>query len=336
MKSLALIAMVLTALPLASATLLVANKSDDTVDLLALEDGTSLATLETGHAPHEIAVSPDRRQAVITNYGDRSAPGSSLTVVDLSKRKVIRTIDLSDHKRPHGVVWLDGSRVAVTTEGSASLLVVDVKKGSVSAAISTGQDVSHMVAVHPGTSRAFVANIGSGSVTVIDLAAAKKLKDVVTGEGAEGIAVRPGTDEIWVTNRSADTLSVIDAESLEIVATMPSKGFPIRIAFTPDGKRALVSAAQTGEVVLIDASARRELRRAALDLTTAPDAAQRLFGDRFGKSPVPVGLVMAADGRSAFVAATQADAVVVIDTDSLEVINVLKAGREPDGMALVR
>ncbi|MCA1734158.1 MAG: hypothetical protein LC732_11215, partial [Acidobacteria bacterium] len=135
---------------------------------------------------------------------------------------------------------------------------------------------------------------------------------------------------------SADTLSVIDAASLEIVATMPSKGFPIRIAFTPDGERALVSAAQTGEVVLVDASARRELRRARLDLTTAPDAAQRLFGDRFGKSPVPVGLVMAADGKSAFVAATQADAVVVIDTETLEVINILKAGREPDGMALVR
>ncbi|MCA1733140.1 MAG: YncE family protein, partial [Acidobacteria bacterium] len=234
--------MILTALPLASATLLVANKSDDTVDLLALADGRSLATLETGHAPHEIAVSPDGRQAVITNYGDRSAPGSSLTVIDLSKRKVVRTIDLSDHKRPHGVVWLDASRVTVTAEGSANLLVVDVKKGSVDAAISTGQEVSHMVAVHPGTSRAFVANIGSGSVTVVDLNAEKKLKDIVTGEGAEGIAVRPGTDEIWVTNRSADTLSVIDAASLEIVATMPSKGFPIRIAFTPDGERALVSA----------------------------------------------------------------------------------------------
>ena len=336
MTSLALIAMVLAALPLASATLLVANKSDDTVDLLALESGKSLATLETGHAPHEIAVSPDGGQAVITNYGDRSAPGSSLTVVDLSKKKVLRTIDLSNHKRPHGVVWLDDARVTVTAEGSANLLVVDVKKGTVDAAISTGQEISHMVAVHSGTSRAFVANIGSGSVTVVDLSAEKKLKDVVTGEGAEGIAVRPGTDEIWVTNRSADTLSVIDADSLEVVATMPSKGFPIRIAFTPDGNRALVSAAQTGEVVLVDASARRELRRAKLDLTTAPDAAQRLFGDRFGKSPVPVGLVMAAYGKSAFVAATQADAVVVIDAATLEVINVLKAGREPDGMALVR
>ncbi|MFN2443468.1 MAG: cytochrome D1 domain-containing protein, partial [Thermoanaerobaculia bacterium] len=235
----------------------------------------------------------------------------------------------------HGVLWLDGSRVAVTAEGSANLLVVDVKKGSVDAAIPTGQEISHMVAVHPASARAFVANIGSGSVTVVDLDKGTKLRDIATGEGAEGIALRPGTDEIWVTNRSADTLSVIDARSLEIVASVASKGFPIRIAFTPDGGRALVSAAQTGEVVLLDAADRRELRRAKLDLTTAPDAAQRLFGDRFGKSPVPVGLVMAADGKSAFVAATQADAVVVIDTSTLEVINVLKAGREPDGMALV-
>ncbi|MGZ8781348.1 MAG: hypothetical protein ACXW31_15625, partial [Thermoanaerobaculia bacterium] len=97
---------------------------------------------------------------------------------------------------------------------------------------------------------------------------------------------------------------------------------------------AIVSAARSGEVVLVDAEERREIRRAALDLRKAPDAAQRLFGDRFGKSPVPVGIVMASDGKTAFVAATQSDAVVVIDTSTLEVRDLLKAGREPDGMAL--
>ena len=332
MRTTFIAAFLLTALPLSAATLLVANKSDHTVDLVDPATGTSRARLATGHAPHEIAVSPGGKTAVVANYGDREKPGSTLTVVDVTKAKVVRTIDLAPHTRPHGVAWIDANRLAVTTEGSRSLLVVDVSAGKVTHAIATGAEVSHMVAL--AADRAFVANIGSGSVTVIDLASGKKLRDVETGAGAEGIAVRPGTREIWVTNRAADTLSVVDAASLEVTATLEATGFPIRIAFTPDGERALVSAARSGEVILFDAGARRELRRATLDLATAPDAAKRLFGDQFGESPVPVGLLVAPDGKTAYVAATQADAVVVIDTETLAVRNLLRAGREPDGMAL--
>ena len=68
-------------------------------------------------------------------------------------------------------------------------------------------------------------------------------------------------------------------------------------------------------------------------MKNAPDAAKRLFGDRFGESPVPVGIVVAPDGKSEWIAATQADMVVVVDTQTLEVKNLVRAGREPDGMA---
>jgi YVTN family beta-propeller protein len=326
--------LVFIAHPLVASTLIVANKSDDTVDLIDPTTGKSLATLETGHAPHEVVVSPDGKRAVVSNYGDRAAAGSTLTVIDLPARKPIRTIELGDHTRPHGLAWLEGARIAVTTEGSAHLLVVDVKKGEIVAKIPTGQTISHMVAVTSDLRRAFVANIGSGSTTVIDLTENKKLGDIETGAGAEGVAVRPGTSEVWVTNRAADTISVIDTETLEITATVDCEGFPIRIAFTPDGKHALVSAARSGEVVRLDAEARKALARRKLDFSKAPDADRRLFGDQFGESPVPVGLVVTADGASAFVAATQSDVVAVIDPVTLEVRRLIRAGREPDGMAI--
>jgi YVTN family beta-propeller protein len=330
-----LMIMTLTSSTLSAATLLVGNKSDHTVDLIDPATGKSRATLPTGQGPHEIAVSRDGKLAVVSNYGDRAKPGSSLTVVDIVAAKVVRTIALGSHSRPHGLAWLSGNSVAVTTEGSDHLLVVDVVKGTIERSIETSQRVSHMVAVTPDHGRAFVANIGSGSATAIDLKAAKKLRDIETGAGAEGIALRPGTQEVWVTNREADTLSVIDARTLEVVATVPSPGFPIRIAFTPDGKFALVSAARSGEVARIDAAGRKEIGRSKLDLQNAPDAARRLFGDRFGESPVPVGLLVSRDGKTAYVAATQSDVVLAIDTETLAVRNVIRAGREPDGMALV-
>jgi len=312
--------------------LLVANKSGHTVDLIDLAGGRSMATLPTGHAPHEIAVSTDGELAVVANYGDREKPGSTLTLIDVAKRKVLKTITLGRHTRPHGVMFVDAKRVAVTTEGSRHLLVVNVRSGKIEKEIATDQDVSHMVALTAG--RAFVANIGSGSMTAIDLQRGRKLADVATGGGAEGIAVRPGGKEVWVTNRAADTVSIVDPQTLEIVASIAVAGFPIRVAFTPDGRNAIVSSARSGEVVLIDAGRREEVRRRKLDFSRAPDAARRLFGDQFGASPVPIGLVVSRDGKRAWVAATQSDVVAVIDTTTLDVVDLVRAGREPDGMAL--
>ncbi|MGK2857880.1 MAG: cytochrome D1 domain-containing protein [Thermoanaerobaculia bacterium] len=317
----------------AAATLVVANKTGNTVDLVDAESGVSRATLETGHRPHEVAVSPDGSLAVISNYGDRESPGASLTLVDLRGAKVAGTIDLGGNQRPHGLAWLDGSEVAVTAEGTKRLLVVDVVMGAVVREIETAQQVSHMVAVSRDRKRAFVANIGSGSVTVIDLVAGKKLRDVVTGKGAEGIAVSPDGKELWVGNRESDTISIVDPETLDVKATIECSGFPIRVAFTPGGDRVLVSAAKSGEVVLFDTKSRKEIARRKLELKNAPDAARRLFGDRFGQSPVPVGIVVAPDGKLAWIAATQADMVVVVDTQTLEVKDLVRAGREPDGMA---
>jgi YVTN family beta-propeller protein len=316
-----------------AATLLVANKTDHTVDLIDTRSGESKATLSTGKAPHEAAVSPDGRMAVISNYGPRGEPGSSLTLIDVPKAEVVRTIDLGEHSRPHGLAWVTADRLAVTTEGSAHLLIVDPLRGEIVGRVETGQRISHMVAATPDGTRAFVANIGSGTVTAIDLREARKLKDIETGAGAEGVAVTPDGKRVWVGNRAADTLSIVDVASLEVIAQLPCKGFPIRVTITPDGKRVLVSCADTGEIVVFDAVSLEELLRRKLDVSAVPEAAQRLFGDRFGESPVPVGLVVDPAGERAWVAATQSDVVVALDPETLEVLGLIRAGREPDGMS---
>ena len=314
-------------------TLLVGNKSDDTVDLIDLESGESMATLPTGVGPHEIAVSPDGRTAVVSNYGDRETPGASLTVVDVVERAVTGTIELGEHTRPHGLAWIDHERLAVTAEGSRHLLVVDPSSGEILLAVETAQEVSHMVAVSAELDRAFVANIGSGSVTVVDLAEGTKVVDLATGDGAEGIALSADGGEVWVTNRADDTVSVIDAKSLEIEASLECPGFPIRAALTGDGRLALVSSARSGEVVAFDVATRAEVARTTLDLAAIPDSQGRLFGDQFGDSPVPVGLVISPEGDTAWEAPTHDDVAVAIDPDTLEDEGMLDGGREPDGMA---
>jgi len=315
-------------------TLVVLNKAEATASLVDLASGSVVATVPTGKAPHEVAASADGRLALATNYGTNDEPGSSLTLIDVPRARVVRTIGLGSHRRPHGVRWLDARRALVTAEDSRALLVVDAEKGEVEAAIPTEQNVSHMVALAPGGARAFVSNIGSGSVTVVDLAERKVLAQVPTGAGAEGIDVTPDGRRVWVTNREADTVSVIDAASLKVVKTMDSKSFPIRARSTPDGKQVLVSHARSSDVAVYDAASQKELARIKVPLPPGPKEG-RLFGDQFGDSAVPIGIVVAPDGKKAFVAAANADAVVILDLATRAVTGTLKAGKEPDGMAYV-
>ena len=318
----------------APGTLIVLNKSDNSAMLFNLGSGTLTATLPTGHAPHEAAVSPDGRTLVVTNYGDRVRPGNSLTIIDLASKAVTKTIDLGKYERPHGVAFMpDGKRVLVTVEENRALITVDIQSGDVEQAIGTDQSVSHMVARSPDAKRAFVANIDSGSMTAVDLAKGQRIANVPTGEGAEGIAVTPDGKELWVTNRGADTITVLDPDTLTTVATLPSASFPIRIIFSHDGRYALVSNAKSGDVAVFDVKQRKEVRRVRLEISAVDDQSGRLFRNVFGSSPVPIGVLAHPDNRHAFVALSNADRVIVFDMDTGRILGEYATGTQPDGLA---
>lgn len=315
-------------------TLLVLNKSDDTVSLVDLETKQVRGTLPTGDGPHEVAVSPDGKTAVVSNYGDNQHPGNTLTVIDVPGKKVVRTIELGNYSRPHGVAWMQGDDVAVTVEASKALLVVSTTEGKIKHAIATDQVGSHMVAISPKHRRAFTANIGSGSTTVVDLASNKRITDVATGKGAEGIAVAPDGSEVWVTNREANTISIVDPATLEITATLEPGEIPIRVKFTPDGTRALVSNARSGDVAVFDTVTKKLVGRVPMQEAgeKLPRNDTRPLASQFGDGPVPVGILMPDPLSVAFVANTNADTVTVIDLETLKIVGRLKAGREPDGL----
>lgn len=315
-----------------ASTLIVANKAEATVSLVDLPAGKVAATLPVGTGPHEVAVSPSGRLALIANYGGPGAAGagSTLTLIDVPAAKVVKTIDLGEYRRPHGLVFTGEGRALVTCETNKALIEVDVEAGKVTGAVTTGQEVSHMVAVTPDGSRAFIANIGSGSMTAVDLKGKKHLKDVPTGQGAEGIAVTPDGKQVWVTNRAADTVTVIDARTLEVLGSHSSADFPIRAEATPDGQRVLVSNAESGDLSVFTTADRKLERRVKLELTAAKDAQGRLM--EFGGSSVPIGIEIAPDGKHAYVAHANADQISVVDLTAWKRVGSLTAGKEPDGM----
>lgn len=296
--------------------LVVVNKSGHSVSVLEPAAGTVVATIPTGHSPHEVAVSPDGRFAYVTDYGSGSAPGSTVTVVDLGEAAVAKTLDLSPHTRPHGIQVISDGTFWVTTEGSRHALHVDPESGEILQEVETGQEVTHMVAVAEDADRVYTANIGSGTVTAIRASTGEVLRHLSTGAGAEGIDLSPDGERLYVTNRSAGTLSEIAVGPDSVTRSLSVGDFPIRVAVLPDGGRALVSNARGNEVALVDLDGWSVARRMAV-------------------GAVPVGVLVLPDGGTAYVANTMADRISVLDLEAWELRDPLTAGEEPDGMAWI-
>jgi DNA-binding beta-propeller fold protein YncE len=209
-------------------------------------------------------------------------------------------------------------------------LLCALDREKVTQSIGTDQEISHMVALDPKRGRAYTANIGSGSITVLDLGKGVREINIATGDGAEGIAVSASGEHIWVTNRAADTITILDAGTLEPAGEIVSEGFPIRATATSVGQ-VLVTRARAGDLAIYDAATFDEIRVVSFDIESM-DVEDRLFGDRFGDSSVPIGVIVDGSGETAWVAHANADIITEIDLASGAITRMLRAGREPDGM----
>jgi DNA-binding beta-propeller fold protein YncE len=329
LRSLCLPLLLCAALPAAAGELLVGNKSADTVWRLSLDDGRKLGEFATGKAPHEIVVAPDGRTALVANYGSDSA-GNTLSVLDLRGKAPPRIVDLGRHGRPHGLRFLPGGREALaTTEASQHLLRIDVARGKIVAEIALGAGKGHMVAVAGDGKSAYVTKVDRGTVSRIDLVGNRKTDEVDAGKGAEGVAVRLGGGEVWVTNREAGTVTVHQPQTLAILRTLPSPGFPIRVAFTADGRQALVSNARAAALSVFDAQRKRPLATVALSRE-----GKEYRDTMLGRAALPIGVVADPAQPRVYVAISGGDEIAVIDRASWKPVAYWKTGREPDAVAV--
>lgn len=303
--------------------ILILNKSDNTAWYLDADSGEKVTEFKTGIAPHEVAVSPDQKWAVITNYGNEE-PGHTLTLIDLEEKKVSKTIDLGRYQRPHGIEWFsDGKRVIVTAEDQQAVVIVDIFNNKVISAIKTNASVSHMATLSRDEARVYVTNIGSGSLTILDLQQQRILKNIPTGAGAEGLTIVQDGREIWVTNRASDTISIIDSETLQVIDTLKSSSFPIRAEASHNGRYVAVSNARSGTVTVFDADSRKKLHTLPTTKTTGPE------------NGVPIGLTFSNDDSRLFVANSEANRIAVISTDTWEILKTFDTEDTPDGIAFI-
>lgn len=296
-------------------TLVVVNKGAASVSVIDVGSGREHAVLPTGVGPHEVALSADGRTAVITDYGARQA-GKTLTVVDVEELKVLRTIDLGTHERPHGIAFLPGDdRVAVTSEATESVLIVDVDTGTIEAVLPTAQAGSHMLALPESGARVWTSNIRDGTVTEIDVDSGKTARIIDVPASPEAIGITPDGVEVWVGSNEHGTVSVVEAVDGTVSEALDGFGWPYRVLFTTDGQTALIPDLRGNELRIVDRASGAEKHRISLE------------------GGAPQGVTVTPDGRFAFQSLSDRAAVIVIDVDTGEILSRFSTGLGPDGIA---
>lgn len=298
-----------------AATLLVLNKEGS----LAIVDPASkqvLGTVRTGDQPHEVAVTADGKFAVVTNYGGPT-PGNSLSVIDIGARKE-RRVDLTPMSKPHGV-WTVGNKVYFTAEANQLIGRYDPAANKIDMLLGTGQAGTHMVLVLPDESKIFTSNIAGNSIAIFERAGVGAWRETVVpvGQGPEGFDLSPDGKQIWAANSRDGSVSVIDVATKRVVNTFNIRTKRSnRLKFTPDGRLVLVSDLDTGDLIVLERETRKDVKRINVGKGLA-------------------GILITPDSARAYCAATGDNNVAVIDLKTLEIVDRLKTGVGPDGMAWI-
>lgn len=292
--------------------LLVLNKGENTLAIVDPAARALLGTVPTGASPHEVTASADGTTAYVANYGPGPEPGNTLSVIDLSGGKPPRTVDLGALRRPHGIVE-GGGKIWLTCEVNRAVARYDPATDRVDWIMGTGQDATHMLAVAPDQKRIYTANIRSATVTVLDFTVQPSvITQIPVRPAPEGIDLRADGRELWVVHRNGGGLTILDTATRR-ADTLNVGGDPFRVRLTPDGTRAVITNPRDGEVLLLDVSSRRVVKRLALD-------------------GVPAGIAVAPDSRFAAVALLGAGAIALLDLSDLSLLGTVATGESPDGL----
>jgi YVTN family beta-propeller protein len=247
----------------------------------------------------------------------------AVQVIDTATNQVLRTIYLD--RAPHeGFFSPDGNEVWVAERGVDTVAVIDWRHGRVIDRIHS-EDGPSKVVFSPDGRLAFVNHLRSSSFDVIDVATRRIIQHVAVPSDAGGSsdeAISPDGKEIWLgMPTNGKTTTVVNAHTYKVEAVLntgPRTNHPNFV--TVDGVNyAYMTVGDLGETLVY--------RRSATG--GPPTLVKRIRDHGLG----PHGIWPSPDNTRVYVALQYSDAVDVIDTRSMKVIDTMRIGQSP--MALV-
>ena len=264
-----------------------------------------------------------------------------------------------------GAVHAAGSgQVFVSSEKDNSLVVIDAARGEVTGALPVCKRPRH-IQRGPDRARLFIACSDGNHVAVWDIASRKVVDQLDVGDDPEMFDISPDGKMLYASNEEDSTLTGYDLVARRKLFAVKVGGEPEGVKVSADGKTVYVTSEVASMVHVIDVASRKVVKNIAVGKRPRRfvlTASQLWVSNELGASVsligladhsvqgtiefkppgmrsedvTPVGMALAADGRTAYVGLGRANHVAVVDVASRQVRGYVLVGRRAWGLALSR
>jgi YVTN family beta-propeller protein len=212
------------------------------VDLKTLTiDGVA----EVGMVPKYVAVTPDNRYILVTNWCS-----FDLSVIDRTSFKEIKRVPLGTD--PRGIVVNPESTVAyVAVMGSSDIARVDLGSFGVGWFRGVGLSPRHVV-LSPDGRYLYATLNGESHVIKLDTTTGNVVARVETGSQPRSMAISADGTALYVVNYRSNTVAKLRTSDMSVLQTVNTPSNPIGITFEPATRRVWV-ACYSGEILVFDA-----------------------------------------------------------------------------------
>ena len=193
-----------------------------------------VAAAQVGSVPKYVAVSPNNKYALVSNWCSYS-----VTIVDLATFTPIQEIKVGRY--PRGiVVTKDSSRAYITVMGAAQIGYIDLNTFGLTLWRSAASTPRHVV-LSPDDKILYVTHNLSSIVTSHDAQTGKLRKRVATGTEPRTMEISPDGTALWVVNYASNTLTVVNTSNMLVQQSIKTPPKPIGVTYEPTLKRVWVA-----------------------------------------------------------------------------------------------
>ena len=286
-----------------------------------------ISKVRLGLIPEHFDITPDNKYAYIGNMGT-----GEVSVVDIENKLEVNRI--AGFFEPHGPVCLPNGKVYVGNMGAHEVGVIDTKNPTVARRIEVGSafmmamvdmpsKLSEIVGIAnptltPDGRFAYAADGDSNQVAVIDTETDSVVATIPVGDEPWRAYASPDGTKMLVPNNGDQTVSVIDTKSNKVIATFPGGEDMTGVNFVNGGKKAYVISRGESSLYVIDLEKMKESKRMKFDQDMVFETASTT-----------------ADGKKVYLAASQANSVIVIDGTTDAYKQITNVGLSPWAVTII-
>jgi YVTN family beta-propeller protein len=180
--------------------------------------------IQVGPVPKYVAVTPDGRYVLVTNWC-----GYDLSIVSTRLGRQVKTLPLGPY--PRGIVVTPNGKTAyIAVMGSSNIARLNLSTWKISWLYGVGSGPRHLV-ISPKGRWLYATLNGEGTVAKIDLRRGVVVRKVSTGNAPRSMAISPDGKALYVVNYFSNTVSKVRTGDMKVLQDISTNSSPIGITY---------------------------------------------------------------------------------------------------------